>query len=244
MFQAPDGQRVTTGENKAIVGSTLSALDGGDQVAATTDPYKTGAVSEDGTIAYSTITYTVDGVDLAESTKSALEDAAEKARDAGLTVEIGGSALDSEEAPGGTTEIIGVVVAAVVLILALGSLVAAGLSLLTAFWGVAIAFGVVSALAAPLGLTSTVAILVLMLGLAVGIDYALFITSRFRDELAQGTEAEEAAAGRWARPGPPWCSPARPSSSPWSGWGSSGSPNSPRWAWAVRGPWLSPSSSR
>ncbi|WP_021594518.1 MMPL family transporter [Actinomadura welshii] len=193
VFQAPDGQRVTAGENKAIVGSTLGALDGGDQVASTTDPYKTGAVSEDGTIAYSTITYTVDGVDLAESTKSALEDAAEKARDAGLTVEIGGSALDSEEAPGGTTEIIGVVVAAVVLILALGSLVAAGLSLLTAFWGVAIAFGVVSALAAPLGLTSTVAILVLMLGLAVGIDYALFITSRFRDELAQGTEAEEAA---------------------------------------------------
>ncbi|MEO3826154.1 MMPL family transporter [Actinomadura sp. B10D3] len=193
VFQAPDGQRVTARENKAIVQDTVGALDGGEQVASTTDPFETGAVSKDGTIAYSTITYTVDGVDLAESAKSALEDAAEKARDAGLTVEIGGSALDAEEAPGGTTEIIGVVVAAVVLILALGSLVAAGLSLLTAFWGVAIAFGAVSALAAPLGLTSTVAILVLMLGLAVGIDYALFITSRFRDELARGVEAEEAA---------------------------------------------------
>ncbi|MEU5640999.1 MMPL family transporter [Streptomyces milbemycinicus] len=193
VFRAPDGQRVTARENKAAVEDALGSLDGGDQVASTTDPYKTGAVSEDGTIAYSTITYTADAVDLAEPTKSALEDAASQARDAGLTVEIGGSALDSEEEPGGTTEIIGVAVAAVVLVLALGSLVAAGLSLLTAFVGVAIAFGLVSALAVPLGLTSTVAILALMLGLAVGIDYALFITSRFRDERAQGSEPEEAA---------------------------------------------------
>ncbi|GAA2327469.1 hypothetical protein GCM10010246_06660 [Streptomyces cuspidosporus] len=192
-FRAPDGQRVTARENKAAVEDALGSLDGGGQVASTTDPYETGAVSEDGTIAYSTITYTADAVDLTEATKSALEDAARHARDAGLTVEIGGSALDSEEEPGGTTEIIGVVVAAVVLVLTLGSLAAAGLSLLTAFLGVAIAFALVAALAVPLCLTSTVAILALMLGLAVGIDYALFITSRFRDERAQGSEPEEAA---------------------------------------------------
>ncbi|MEU0212571.1 MMPL family transporter [Streptomyces canus] len=193
VFRAPDGQRVTARENKAAVEDALGSLDGGGQVASTTDPYTTDAVSEDGTIAYSTITYTADAVDLTEPTKSALEDAANQARDAGLTVEIGGSALDAEEELGGTTELIGVAVAAVVLVLALGSLVAAGLSLLTAFTGVAIAFGLVSALAVPLGLTSTVAILALMLGLAVGIDYALFITSRFRDERAQGSEPEEAA---------------------------------------------------
>ncbi|WP_151476088.1 MMPL family transporter [Streptomyces albicerus] len=193
VFQAPDGQRVTAREHKAAVEDTLGSLDGGDQVASTTDPYETGAVSEDGTIAYSTVTYTADAVDLTEPTKSALENAASQARNAGLTVEIGGSALESEESPGGTTELIGVAVAAVVLVIALGSLVAAGLSLLTAFVGVAIAFGLVSALAVPLGLTSTVAILALMLGLAVGIDYALFITSRFRDERAQGREPEEAA---------------------------------------------------
>jgi putative drug exporter of the RND superfamily len=193
VFRAPDGQRVTARQNKAAVEDALGSLDQGEQVASTTDPYTTGAVSEDGTIAYSTITYTSDAVDLTASTKSALESAASQARNAGLTVEIGGSALDAEEELGGTTEIIGVAVAAVVLVLALGSLVAAGLSLLTAFVGVAIAFGLVSALSAPLGLTSTVAILALMLGLAVGIDYALFITSRFRDERARGSEPEEAA---------------------------------------------------
>ncbi|MER6241824.1 MMPL family transporter [Streptomyces griseorubiginosus] len=193
VFQAPDGQRVTARQNKAAVEDALGSLDGGPQVASTTDPYESGAVSEDGTIAYSTVTYTADAVDLTAQTRTALESAAGQARDAGLTVEIGGSAVDAEEAMGGTTEIIGVVVAAVVLVLALGSLVAAGLSLLTAFVGVAIAFGLVSALAAPLGLTSTVAILTLMLGLAVGIDYALFITSRFRDERARGVDPEEAA---------------------------------------------------
>ncbi|MFH8989441.1 MMPL family transporter [Streptomyces sp. NPDC017940] len=193
VFRAPDGQRVTARENKAAVRDTLGSLDGGEQVSATTDPYETGAVSKDGTIAYSTITYTADAVDLDGSTKSALERAAGQAREAGLTVEIGGSALDAEESPGGTTELIGVAVAAVVLVVALGSLVAAGLSLLTAFVGVAIAFGLVSALAVPLGLTSTVAILALMLGLAVGIDYALFITSRYRDERARGRDPEEAA---------------------------------------------------
>ncbi|MFJ6391014.1 MMPL family transporter [Streptomyces sp. NPDC091972] len=193
VFRAPAGQRVTAEANKAAVEDAVDTLDQGRQVESATDPYTTGAVSEDGTIAYSTITYTADAVDLTAPTKSALEDAADRARDAGLTVEIGGSALDAEEELGGTTELIGVSVAAVVLVLALGSLVAAGLSLLTAFVGVAIAFGLVSALTVPLGLTSTVAILTLMLGLAVGIDYALFITSRFRDERARGSEPEEAA---------------------------------------------------
>ncbi|MBA4025527.1 MAG: hypothetical protein C0482_24490 [Gordonia sp.] len=193
VFQAPHGRQITATENRAAVEGTLGVLEGGDQVASVTDPFETDAVSDDDTIAYSTVTYSVGAVDLTAPTKSALEYAADQARDAGLTVEIGGSALESEVSPGGTTEIIGIAVAAVVLIIALGSLVAAGLALLTAFLGVAIAFFVVSALAVPLGLTSTVGILALMLGLAVGIDYALFIISRYRDERARGSGPEEAA---------------------------------------------------
>ncbi|WP_456694983.1 MMPL family transporter [Aeromicrobium sp. P5_D10] len=193
VFQAPDGQQVTATKHKVAVEEAIASLGAGEQVAEATDPFQTGAVSEDGTIAYSTITYTADAVDLTGSTKDALEDAADQARDVGLTVEIGGSALDAEVSPGGTTEIIGVAIAAVVLILTLGSLVAAGLSLLSAFTGVAIAFGLVSALTVPLGLTSTVAILSLMLGLAVGIDYALFITSRYREERSLGRSPEESA---------------------------------------------------
>ncbi|MDQ0746006.1 hypothetical protein QF034_000237 [Streptomyces africanus] len=73
-FAAPDGQRVMAGQNMAAIEDTLGPLDGSDQVASTTDPHETGAVSEDGTIAYSTITYTADAVDLTDPTKSALED--------------------------------------------------------------------------------------------------------------------------------------------------------------------------
>ncbi|WP_245938250.1 MMPL family transporter [Williamsia limnetica] len=193
VFQASHGRKMTATENRAAVEETLGVLEGGDQVASVTDPFETDAVSDDDTIAYSTVTYNVGAVDLTAPAKSALEYAADQARDAGLTVEIGGSALESEVSPGGTTEIIGIAVAAVVLIIALGSLVAAGLALLTAFLGVAIAFFAVSALAVPLGLTSTVGILALMLGLAVGIDYALFIISRYRDERARGSGPEEAA---------------------------------------------------
>lgn len=193
VFKAPDGTVMTDGANKAVVEETLDALDDGNQVAGVTDPYETEAVSEDGTVAYFTVAYTEAAVDLSGSTKDALEDAVDQARDTGMTVEIGGSALEAEASIGGTTEMIGVAVAAVVLILTLGSMVAAGLSLMSAFTGVAISFGLVSALSVPLGLTSTVAILGLMLGLAVGIDYALFITSRYREERARGSEPEEAA---------------------------------------------------
>jgi len=193
VFRAPDGQQVTATDNKAAIEDAIGSLADGKQVAEATDPFETDAISDDGTIAYSTITYTETAVDLTGSTKTALADAAAQAEAAGLTAEIGGSALDAEVSPGGTTEMIGVAIAAVVLILTLGSLVAAGLSLMSAFTGVAISFGLISALSVALGLTSTVAILSLMLGLAVGIDYALFITTRYREERARGLQPEEAA---------------------------------------------------
>ncbi|MES9542917.1 hypothetical protein [Actinomadura sp. NPDC000600] len=69
---------MTAQENQAAVRRTLRSLDGGDQVASTTDPYETGAVSKDGTIAYSTISYTAGAVDLTAPTKNALRHAADR----------------------------------------------------------------------------------------------------------------------------------------------------------------------
>ncbi|MDT0443798.1 MMPL family transporter [Streptomyces johnsoniae] len=193
VFQAPDGQRVTAGPHRAAVEEALGALAGGDQVASATDPFATGAVSEDGAVAYATLTYTERASGLTEATTAALEDAAGLARDAGLTVEIGGSALEAEEELGGVTELIGLAVAALVLVITFGSLIAAGLPLLTALIGVAVGFCLIAALADPLGLSSTTSILAIMLGTAVGIDYALFIVSRYRSERAGGRDPEEAA---------------------------------------------------
>ncbi|MFE7432562.1 MMPL family transporter [Streptomyces tendae] len=192
VFKAPSGEKMTDAGNKAAVEKTVDELADGSEVASVADPYTGNAVSKDGTIAYASVKYDVSGMELEETTKDALEDAAEQARDAGLTVEIGGDALQAVPETG-ATEVIGIAVAAVVLVITFGSLVAAGLPLLTALIGVGIGVSSITALASALELGSTTSILAMMIGLAVGIDYALFIVSRYRAELAEGREREEAA---------------------------------------------------
>ncbi|MFH9730560.1 MMPL family transporter [Streptomyces sp. NPDC017260] len=192
VFKAPSGEKMTDAGNKATVEKTVGELADGSEVASVADPYTGNAVSQDGTIAYASVKYDVSGMELEETTKDALEDAAQQARDAGLSVEVGGDALQAVPHTG-TTEIIGIAVAAVVLVITFGSLVAAGLPLLTALIGVGIGVASITALASALELGSTTSILAMMIGLAVGIDYALFIVSRYRAELADGREREEAA---------------------------------------------------
>ncbi|MFF9217675.1 MMPL family transporter [Streptomyces viridosporus] len=192
VFKAPAGEKMTDAENKAIVQKTVEELSGGSEVARVTDPYEGGGVSQDGTIAYTSVSYKVSGLELEESSRDALEGAAEDARDAGLTVEIGGDALQAVPHTG-AAEVIGIGVAAVVLVITFGSLLAAGMPLLTAIIGVGIGVGTITALAGTLELDSTTPILATMIGLAVGIDYALFVVSRYRAELAEGREREEAA---------------------------------------------------
>ncbi|GAA0654363.1 MMPL family transporter [Streptomyces thermocarboxydovorans] len=192
VFKAPAGEKMTDAQHKAAVTETVEQLSGGPEVAAVTDPYQGGGVSRDGTIAYASVTYKVSGMELADSSRDALKDAAEDARDSGLTVEIGGDALQTVPHTG-AAEIIGIGIAAVVLVITFGSLLAAGLPLLTAIIGVGIGVATITALAATLDLGSTTSTLATMIGLAVGIDYALFIVSRYRAELAEGRDREEAA---------------------------------------------------
>ncbi|MEV0692476.1 MMPL family transporter [Streptomyces sp. NPDC050388] len=192
VFKAPAGEKMTDADNKATVQKTVQELSGDSRVALVTDPYQGGGVSQDGTVAYASVSYKVSGMELEDSSRDALKAAAEDARDTGLTVEIGGDALQAVPETG-AAEIIGIGVAAVVLVITFGSLIAAGLPLLTAIVGVGIGVASISALAATLDLGSTTSILATMIGLAVGIDYALFIVSRYRAELAEGREREEAA---------------------------------------------------
>ncbi|GAA2951254.1 MMPL family transporter [Kitasatospora cinereorecta] len=193
VFKAPEGQKVTDAGNKAEVGAIVGELrSGSDQIASVADPYTANAVSEDGSTAYISVSYEVSSMELTDGTREALEDAGEAARSSGMTVEIGGDALQVMPHTG-ATEIIGIAVAAVVLVITFGSLIAAGLPLLTALIGVGIGVSLITALANVLDLGSTTSTLAMMIGLAVGIDYALFIVSRYRAELAEGREREEAA---------------------------------------------------
>ncbi|WP_217207494.1 MMPL family transporter [Streptomyces sp. AC550_RSS872] len=192
VFKAPAGEKMTDAANRDAAQKTVEELGEGSEVASVADPYKADAVSKDGTIAYASVKYKVPGMELQDGTREALEDAAQDARDAGLTVEVGGDALQAQPETG-AGEIIGIAVAAVVLVITFGSLLAAGLPLLTALIGVGIGVSAITALASALDLGSTTSTLASMIGLAVGIDYALFVLSRYRTELAEGREREEAA---------------------------------------------------
>ncbi|MFB6875952.1 MMPL family transporter [Streptomyces sp. NPDC056323] len=193
VFKAPGGEKMTDPANKAEVDKVIGELkSGSDQIASVTDPYTAGAVSKNGSTAYVSVSYKVSSMELTDATREALEDAGHAAQKSGMTVEIGGDALMVIPETG-ATEIIGVAIAAVVLVITFGSLIAAGLPLLTALIGVGIGVSTITALANVLDLGSTTSILAMMIGLAVGIDYALFIVSRYRAELAEGRECEEAA---------------------------------------------------
>ncbi|MDQ0684377.1 RND superfamily putative drug exporter [Streptomyces achromogenes] len=192
VFKAPEGQKMTDAANRATVDKTVKALRDGSEVTSVTDPFTTNAVSKDGTVAYTSVKYDVPGMELRDSTRDALEAAGDTARANGLTVDVGGDALQAAAEPGAIGEAVGLAIAAVVLVLTLGSLVAAGLPLLTAIIGVGIGVSTITALAKALDLGDTTSTLALMIGLAVGIDYALFIVSRYRSELAEGRDREEA----------------------------------------------------
>ncbi|MFJ3501475.1 MMPL family transporter [Streptomyces sp. NPDC090135] len=193
VFKAPEGQKVTDPAHKAVVEETVAALkSGSDQIVSVADPYTAQAVSQDASTAYVSVAYKVNAMELTDATREALKEAGHQAQGKGLTVEVGGDALQTMPETG-AGEIVGVVIAGIVLVITFGSLVAAGLPLLTAIIGVGIGVSSITALANVLDLGSTTSTLAMMIGLAVGIDYALFIVSRYRAELAEGRDKEEAA---------------------------------------------------
>ncbi|MFJ4093882.1 MMPL family transporter [Kitasatospora sp. NPDC089913] len=193
VFVAPSGQKITAAQNQQTVDKAVAELAHGEQVLSATGPFKAGAVSQDGTTAYATVSYDAKPGKVSTGATEALEQAAQHARDAGLTVDIGGTALMAGAEAGGSAEAIGMAISAVVLVITFGSLLAAGLPLLTAVIGVGLGIALITGLGSVLGLSSTTSTLAMMLGLAVGIDYAVFIVSRYRAELLDGYAPKEAA---------------------------------------------------
>ncbi|MFF5490609.1 MMPL family transporter [Streptomyces virginiae] len=195
VIKAPEGAKITDPGPKAEVQKIVTGLKtgpGAAEISSIADPYEAQAVSQDGSTAYISAKYTVNGMELKDDTREALKVSGEGAKAAGLNVQIGGDALMAAPETG-SGEIIGIAVAAIVLVITFGSLIAAGLPLLTALIGVGIGVSSITALANVLDLGNTTATLATMIGLAVGIDYALFIVSRYRVELAEGRARDEAA---------------------------------------------------
>lgn len=190
VFAAPEGESLADPDNQAAVEDVLGELNALPGLVSATDPYESGGVAEDGSVAYSSINY--EATALSSEEQEALFDVADTGRELGLTVEIGGDiAFEEPEQAGG--EMIGFAVAAVVLVITFGSFIAAGMPLLNAIIGVGVTLSLITVSTRFFDLSEDSTILAMMLGIALAIDYSLFITSRYRHELTEGRAGEEAA---------------------------------------------------
>ncbi|MFE4603846.1 MMPL family transporter [Kitasatospora indigofera] len=131
----------------------------------------------------------------------ALRAAAEPVERGGLQVEFGGQLPENFSAPSGTAEAIGIVAALVILVLALGTVVSAGLPLIVALAGLGLGSAVVYLLAAVTDISATAPTVATMVGLGVGIDYALLLVSRHVEGLRKGLTPQRAAAEATATAG-------------------------------------------
>ncbi|MFF5974588.1 MMPL family transporter [Streptomyces sp. NPDC012769] len=165
-------------------------------IASVTSPYGSlpGQISEDGRTAYAAVTFDAQADDIPVAQAQALVDTAKAAASDHLQVELGGGAVALTEAPGGhIAEAVGVVVAAVVLFLAFGSLAASLLPIATALVSVGIAYSGIVLLGHLMTVADFAPMLGMLIGLGVGIDYALFIVTRHRKGLKRGLPVPEAA---------------------------------------------------
>ncbi|GAA1001862.1 MMPL family transporter [Subtercola frigoramans] len=194
VVEVPSGQKVTDPATVTKLNALVSELGSLPGVATASDPLDSSAptVSADLRAAYSTVTYAATAANLTSTEKTALSDAVTAASSPEFTVAVQGSATDSGGA--GLTELIGIVVALVILAITYGSLLMAGVNLVASLIGVGIGSLGISTLSGFVTLSDTTSSLALMLGLAVGIDYALFIMTRFRHELRKGRDLGDAIA--------------------------------------------------
>jgi len=187
-----DTGRLDDAAHAATVEQTRARFAGGADVAGVTDPFaaEAAALSADGQTAYLDVTY-----DLDKLTTSQLDDAldvTDRAEAGGVEIELTGAlAALAQDAP--SSELIGVGVAVIVLLVAFGSVVAMGLPIVTALMGIFVGAAAVGVLSAFLDIPEFSLILCAMIGLGVGIDYALFIVTRHRQHLHEGMTVADAA---------------------------------------------------
>jgi RND superfamily putative drug exporter len=191
---APEGSEVTDASIRDDIDTlerALSTVDGVDSVLGPFDEFADGQVSDDGTIAIVRVQLDSSSSEVSEATIAELLATAETVD---VRVEFAGQVFQDTTVGLTVTEVLGVLFAGAVLVVTFGSLRAAWMPLASALIGVGIVMGGILALAAFLPVSSSAPLLAVMIGLAVGIDYALFIVSRHRGQLARGMDPAESAA--------------------------------------------------
>jgi RND superfamily putative drug exporter len=186
--------KVTDPAVRDQVTAALQPFKNAPHVTGVADPYTTpGHLAADGHIAYATIQFDVTGPNLPSAEATQLMHDATAASKDGVTFSLGGDVVDLAETPyGGASNGIGVGAAAIVLLIAFGSFLAMGLPIATALMGIGSGLALTALIGHIFPAPSFSAIVAAMIGLGVGVDYALFIVTRFRTELHQGSQPAEA----------------------------------------------------
>ncbi|WP_227423446.1 MMPL family transporter [Pengzhenrongella sicca] len=186
ILAVPDGTTVMDPTTAQAAGELLAEAAAVPGVAAVSDPFTALTIAPDGSALYADVQLADPAAEVPAATLAGLEDVVTAADDAGWRAAVsGGPFVEPLELISGV-ELIGVLAAMIVLFVTLGSFLAAGMPILTALLGVSIGAAGILAVAAVTDVSSATLALALMLGLAVGIDYALFILSRYRSLLAEG----------------------------------------------------------
>lgn len=193
VFRAEAG--IATPGIRPRVEAVLAAAGSLPKVVAVGSPFEPGgqgAISPDGRVAFATVQYAERAARLDPADVKPLFELVESAGGDGLTVEVGGEVVDrAEREPPGTSEVVGLVAAVFILLIAFGSVVAMGLPLATALVGLGGSFALLLLSAHRLELPIFAGSFAAMIGLGVGIDYALFVVTRYREGLAVGLDVED-----------------------------------------------------
>jgi putative drug exporter of the RND superfamily len=186
---------INSDANKAAMAEVVAALRTMPHVQSILSPVEQGGqglISRNGRTAYAIMQFDEPADDLTKSEVKPIIDRAEEFRRPGFDVELGGGTIaKGETAELGTSEIIGIFAAIIILLVAFGSVIAMGLPILTALFGIAVAAAVIVLLSRFTVVPTFGTQLAAMVGLGVGIDYALFIVTRYRQGLADGFEPRE-----------------------------------------------------
>ncbi|MGW4107376.1 MMPL family transporter [Streptomyces sp. NPDC004976] len=202
VFQAPPGRKVTEADLNKPLEATLEAMAGVPGVSEVSDPSQSGTVSDDERTAVAQVTFTTKAEDdVPAGTLDAVKATGSEAEQAGLKTVYGGEPYETSHPPVGPSELIGLGVALVILVITFGSLLSAGLPLITAVLGIVGTMGAMIGLATVFDVSDNAPTLAIMLGLAVGIDYSLFIVSRHRAQLGTGMPVRESVARATATAG-------------------------------------------
>jgi RND superfamily putative drug exporter len=194
VFHARSGS-VTAPSVRSAVTPMLARIRALPHVTGVVSPFAAPSqISRDGTIAYATVRFDERGDALPTKNVKAVVGVAETARSANLQVELGGAAIEETQRPTlGAATAIGIAAAIVVLLVSFGSLLAMGLPILTALFGLGTAGAVIAALTHLIHTPDFAQQLGFMIGLGVGIDYALLVVTRYRDAYrANGSNVEQA----------------------------------------------------